>query len=149
MQLTTTHGSASLKRGWAEFLSFYSVKHGDLIVFQNEIGTFSNEFDVFIFCKTAMEVEFPVRPWSHSSNLQVEIISDDREGFLEIFEQGSYTPATILKCKLQVHVRTLAHSLLLYRVCNSSSSDSGLRLTRRLATTMRTSMTQHADKICS
>lgn len=73
----TSNGSVCLERGWPDFLNFYSIKHGDLLVFWHEPGSCSNEFYVVIFDKSSTEIEYPVRPRVNSSEIEAENICED------------------------------------------------------------------------
>lgn len=77
VELRTGDGSVWLEKGWPEFLNFYSIKHGDLLVFQHETGSCSNEFDVVIFDTTVVEIEYPVKSPASSPGIKVEDTGKD------------------------------------------------------------------------
>lgn len=73
VELRTSNGSVWLEKGWLEFLNFYSIKHGDFLVFRHRSGSCSNEFDVVIFDNSSTEIEYPVKSRMNSSEIEEEM----------------------------------------------------------------------------
>ncbi|OWM66304.1 hypothetical protein CDL15_Pgr013521 [Punica granatum] len=67
-----------LQKGWLDFANFYSIKHGHFLVFKYEAGS-SNVFNVFVFDKSATEIEYPVRSKVTLSSIKVENIDEDSD----------------------------------------------------------------------
>ncbi|PKI58505.1 hypothetical protein CRG98_021107 [Punica granatum] len=78
VELMKKDGMVWLGNGWRDFVYFYSVKHGDFLVFWYKSGS-SNEFDVILFNKSATEIEYPLKSPMTSSLVKVEEISDDED----------------------------------------------------------------------
>ncbi|KAH7850740.1 hypothetical protein Vadar_002284 [Vaccinium darrowii] len=57
IELVTSNGDVWMCNGWKEFAKFYSLGFGHLLVFRYD-GSYN--FDVFIFDKSASEIEYPV-----------------------------------------------------------------------------------------
>ncbi|KAH7851544.1 hypothetical protein Vadar_013187 [Vaccinium darrowii] len=57
VELVTSNGDVWMCSGWKEFAKFYSLCFGHLLVFRYD-GSYN--FDVFIFDKSASEIEYPV-----------------------------------------------------------------------------------------
>lgn len=77
MELRTSNDSVWLEKGWPDFLNFYSIKHGDFLVFRHKLGSCSNEFDVVIFDKSCTEIEYPVKSHVSLSEIKEEDISEE------------------------------------------------------------------------
>ncbi|KAL2905740.1 hypothetical protein RDABS01_004450 [Bienertia sinuspersici] len=56
-ELVTKNGKTLLQKGWPEFVKFYSLKHGHLLVFKYEGNS---HFDMVICDKSATEIEYPL-----------------------------------------------------------------------------------------
>ncbi|PKI36882.1 hypothetical protein CRG98_042724 [Punica granatum] len=78
VELRREDGAVWLENGWMDFVNFYSVKHGDFLVFWYKSRS-SNEFDVVLFDKSATEIEYPLRSQATLSPIKVEEINDDED----------------------------------------------------------------------
>ncbi|EYU30825.1 hypothetical protein MIMGU_mgv11b018073mg [Erythranthe guttata] len=63
VELTRADGEIWLQNGWKEFVEFYSIKFGHLLVFEYQ-GSF--QFRVLVFDMTASEIEYPSQCASNS-----------------------------------------------------------------------------------
>ncbi|KAL7104094.1 hypothetical protein ACP275_08G223100 [Erythranthe tilingii] len=63
VELTRVDGEIWLQKGWKEFVEYYSIKFGHLLVFEYQ-GNF--RFRVLVFDMTASEIEYPFQCASNS-----------------------------------------------------------------------------------
>ncbi|PKI48439.1 hypothetical protein CRG98_031165 [Punica granatum] len=78
VKLRAGDGAIWLENGWPDFMNFYSIKHGDFLVFCYKSRS-SNEFDVLLFDKSATEIEYPIKFHRTLSPIKTEEISDDED----------------------------------------------------------------------
>ncbi|XP_021724704.1 putative B3 domain-containing protein Os03g0621600 [Chenopodium quinoa] len=55
-----------LEKGWQNFMEFYSINYGHFLLFRFDEGLVEPQFHVFIFDKSATEIDYPVRNSSSS-----------------------------------------------------------------------------------
>ncbi|OWM66305.1 hypothetical protein CDL15_Pgr013522 [Punica granatum] len=67
VKLRAGDGAIWLENGWPDFMNFYSIKHGDFLVFCYKSRS-SNEFDVLLFDKSATEIEYPIKNYTTDEN---------------------------------------------------------------------------------
>ncbi|XP_058765288.1 B3 domain-containing transcription factor VRN1-like [Vicia villosa] len=67
-------GDFWFQKGWKDFATYYSLAHGNMIVFQYEK---TSHFMVHIFDKRTLEIEYPLHDIQHEQNNFVEISDDE------------------------------------------------------------------------
>ncbi|XP_018717885.2 B3 domain-containing protein At3g18960-like [Eucalyptus grandis] len=63
-----------ISKGWKNFLDYYSINHGHLIVFRYEWGSI---FHVLIFDKSASEIEYPRKPVAPEKLAEPKVVETD------------------------------------------------------------------------
>ncbi|XP_024030899.1 B3 domain-containing transcription factor VRN1-like [Morus notabilis] len=67
VRLTKCDGKVWIDKGWRDFLKYYSLGHGDLLVFKYEGNS---QFHVLIFDKSTTEIDYPSNPnWIVKHNI--------------------------------------------------------------------------------
>ncbi|KAF8041927.1 hypothetical protein BT93_A0507 [Corymbia citriodora subsp. variegata] len=74
VELEKCDDSVWICKGWRNFLDYYSIDHGHLIVFRYEGGSI---FHVVIFDKSASEIEYPQKPIAPAKLLDPEVVKID------------------------------------------------------------------------
>ncbi|EXC35446.1 B3 domain-containing transcription factor VRN1 [Morus notabilis] len=59
VRLTKSNGKVWMDKGWTDFSKYYSLGHGDLLVFRYEGNS---KFHVLIFDKSTTEIDYPSNP---------------------------------------------------------------------------------------
>ncbi|KAI3441124.1 TF-B3 domain-containing protein, partial [Psidium guajava] len=74
VELEKCDDSVWICKGWRNFLDYYSISHGHLIVFRYEGGSI---FHVLMFDKSASEIEYPLKPVAPEELLGPEMVEID------------------------------------------------------------------------
>ncbi|KAK3411667.1 hypothetical protein EUGRSUZ_I00406 [Eucalyptus grandis] len=74
VELEKCDGRVWICKGWRNFMDYYSIDHGHLIVFRLEGASF---FHVLIFDKSATEIEYPQKPVAPEKLLDPEVVEID------------------------------------------------------------------------
>ncbi|XP_041002014.1 B3 domain-containing transcription factor VRN1-like isoform X1 [Juglans microcarpa x Juglans regia] len=76
VELTQCDGGVWFQKGWQEFLEYYSIKLGHLLVFKYEGHS---RFRVLVFDESATEIEYPFNSSLGEDKLDAEILASPRE----------------------------------------------------------------------
>ncbi|CAK8540844.1 unnamed protein product [Lathyrus sativus] len=74
MHISEANGDFWFEKDWKEFATYYSLDHGNMILFHFEEKT---HFVVHIFGKNTLEIDYPFHDNQHEQNNNVQISDDD------------------------------------------------------------------------
>ncbi|XP_024030337.1 B3 domain-containing transcription factor VRN1-like, partial [Morus notabilis] len=102
VRLTKCDGKVWIDKGWRDFLKYYSLGHGDLLVFKYEGNS---QFHVLIFDKSTTEIDYPSNPnWIVKHNIgrsqPQEVKEEEDDDSVEILESFSPFPKRREKSQL-------------------------------------------------